>query len=194
MIIRNNPDVRDTVKTDADTSIEMGYIAHFKVNADKAVAGSNEGILAATALTTEAQVITENITNPGVPRNISIVGNVAGITGNVTIKGTNYRGESVTEILALNGITVVEGTKAFKTVIEIDLPIQTAAENTVSVGFGEKLGLPYKLTHNTLIFAFLDNVKESSVTVTMNSTALESNTLKLNSALDGKVVDAYFIV
>lgn len=173
----------------------QGFIAHIQIDADNAVAASNTGILAATALTTEAQVIAENITNPAIPRNISVVGNVLGITGDVVIKGTNYNNESITETLVLNGTTVVQGTKAFKTVTEIDLPIQSAEGNTVSVGFGEKLGLPYKLTNNTLLFAFLDNVKEATApTITMSSTILESNTLKLNSTLSGKTVDAYLIV
>jgi hypothetical protein len=195
LIISNNPNVRDTIKTDADTSIKMGYIAHFQVSADDAVAENSVGILAATELTTEAQTIATGIINPTISRNLIIVGNVEGITGDVTIKGTNCNGEIITETLALNGSTVVEGEKAFKTVTEIDLPVQTAAGNTVSVGFGEKLGIPYKLAHNTILFAFLDNVKEATdPTLTISSAILENNTIKLNSALSSKIVDIYFIV
>lgn len=175
--------------------VMQAFLAHFQVSATNAIATSNTAILEATALTTEAQTVTKNIINPGTPRNISVVGNVAGINGDVTIKGTNYNGEIITETLALNGATVVEGAKAFKTVTEIDLPIETASGNTVSVGFGEKLGLPYKLTHNTLLFAYLDNTKEATAPIiTISSTALENNTIKLNSALNGKVIDAYLIV
>lgn len=151
--------------------------------------------MAATALTTSAQVITTNITDPATPRNLKIVGNAAGIAGNVVIKGTNYNGEAITETLALNGTTVVEGAKAFKTETEIDLPIQTAVGNTVSVGIGEKLGLPYKLSHNTVLVAYLDNAKEGTApTVTTSATALENNTIDLNSALSSKVVDIYLMV
>lgn len=175
--------------------VDRAFLAHFQVSPSNAVAGSNTAVLAATALTALAQVINTNITNPPVPRNIKIVGNVPGIVGNVTIKGTNYNGDSITEIIALNGVTAVEGTKAFKTVTEIDLPIQTAAGNTVSVGYGEKLGLPYKLAHNTVLDAYLDNIKETvAPTVTTSATALESNTLDLNSALNSKVIDIYLIV
>lgn len=195
MIIGNNHNTRDTIKTDANMSIDMGYVAHFQVSAENAVAGNSLGILAATALTKEAQSITENITNPPIPRNISIVGNVIGITGDVIINGTNYKDEAISETLALNGTIVVEGAKAFKAVTEIELPVQVAEGNTVSVGFGEKLGIPYKLSHNTVLFAFIDNVKEATApTLAISSAALERNTIKLNSALSEKSVDAYFIV
>ena len=195
MIIGQNPKVRDSIKNDVGMTMDRGLIAHFQVSAVNAVAGSNTSVLLATALTAATQAITSGITNSGVPRSIRIVGNVAGIIGDVTIKGTNYKGESITETLTLNGITVVEGAKAFKTVTEIDLPIQTAVGNTVSVGFGEKLGLPYKLFHNTVLFAFLDNIREATAaTVTTSSTSLELNTIDLNSALAGKVVDAYIVV
>ena len=175
--------------------VKQGFIAHLQVSVTKAIAASNIAILAATTLITTVNIVTGGITNPATPRNIKIVGNAAGIVGNVTVKGTNYNGESITETIALNGITAVEGAKAFKTVTEIDLPIKTnASGDTVSVGFGEKLGLPYKLPHNTVLFAHLDNVKEATApTVTTSATALESNTIKLSSALSGKIIDVYLI-
>ncbi len=176
--------------------IIQGFIAHLLVSEAYAVAASNISILAATGLTTEAQSIKEGITNPGIPRNIKIVGNASGIAGNVVIKGTNYNGNSITETIVLNGTTEVEGVKAFKTVTEIDLPIQTnVSGDAVSVGFGEKLGIPYKLSHNTVLAAYLDNAKEAtSPTVITSAITLENNTIKLNSALNGKNVDVYLIV
>lgn len=185
------------IQTNANgISVDRAFLAHFQVIATDAVAGNSSAVLAATSLTAALQTIIANITNPAVPRNIEIIGNAAGIVGNVIIKGTNYNGDAITETIALNGTTVVEGTKAFKTVTEIDLPIQThAGTDTVSVGFGEKLGLPYMLAHNTVLATYLDNVKEATApTVATNATALESNTIDLNSALSGKIVDAYIIV
>lgn len=189
--------IGQTLNTDATkVSVIEAFLAHFQASAANAVAGSNTAILAATALTAATQVITTNITNPAVPRNIKVAGNAAGIAGNVVIKGTNYAGDSINETIALNGVTAVEGNKAFKTITEIDLPVKTnASGDAVSIGFGEKLGLPYKLVRNTVLTAYLDNVKESTdPTVTIDSAVLENNTIKLNSALAGKVVDIYLIV
>lgn len=177
-------------------NVDRGFIAHFQVSAENALVASNNGILAATALTAQTQQITENITNPAVPRNIKIVGNAIGITGDVVVTGTNYAKETITETIALNGTAEVEGAKAFKTVTQIDLPVEVhAGTDTVSVGFGDKLGLPYKLTHNTILFAFFDNVKEGTdPTITVDPTNIENNTVNLNSALGAKVVDVYLMV
>ncbi len=114
----------------------------------------------------------------------------------MVIHGTNYNNEVITETIALNGNVAVNGAKAFKTVTQIDLPIQThAGTDTVSVGFGDSLGLPFKLTHNTVLKTFLNNVLEATApTVTVSPTAFETNTVDLNSALDGHVVDIYLIV
>lgn len=177
-------------------ALDRSFISHFQVSAADAVALSADGILSATALTASTQAITENISNPAIPRNISIVGNAAGITGDVVITGTNFADEVITETIALNATTTVEGNKAFKTVTQIDLPVETnAGTDTVSVGFGDKLGLPYLLEHDTVLKAYLDNAKEGTApTVATSTTAIESNTIKLNSALDGTIVDAYLIV
>jgi hypothetical protein len=184
------------VKTDVKgLGVRQGFTAHVQINPENAVAGNNTGVLAATPLTASEQAIITNITNPTVPRNVTIIGNAVGIAGNVVVKGTNYNGDQITETLALNGTTTVAGNKAFKTITEIDLPVQTAAGNTVSVGVGEKLGLPYKLDHNTILATYFDNVKEAiAPTVTTSSTTLELNTIDLNSALNGKVVDVYLFV
>ena len=64
----------------------------------------------------------------------------------------------------------------------------------VSVGFNDILGLPYLLAHNTVLAAALNNVRETNApTVTVSATTLESNTVKLHSALAGQVVDVYLI-
>lgn len=67
--------------------------------------------------------------------------------------------------------------------------------DTISIGWGDKLGIPFKLAHNTVQAAYLDNTIEgTAATVTVSTSALESNTIDLNSSLDGKVVDIYLMV
>lgn len=175
---------------------DRGFLAHFQVAAADAAAASATAILAATALTDAAQAITADITDPAVPRSVTVKGNASGITGDVVITGTNAAGEEITETIALNGSTAVEGNKAFATITQVDLPAEThAGTDTVSIGTGTKLGLPWLLSHNTVLAAYLDNAKEGTApTVTVSATAIESNTIKLNSALAAKVVDAYLIV
>ena len=67
----------------------------------------------------------------------------------------------------------------------------------ISVGWGDKLGLPYKLARSTIITGqtALNNVVEATEpTVAVSATAVESNTLDLSSALDGHAVDTYLLV
>lgn len=175
---------------------DRSFLAHFQVPAADAVAASDTGVHAAIALTAATQAITTAITNPAVPRSIKVKGNAAGIVGNVVITGTNYAGGAITETIALNGNLAVEGAKAFKTVTQIDLPVEThVGTDTVSVGWGDKLGLPYLLAHDTVLAAYLNNVKEAvAPTVAVSATAIESNTIDLNSALAGTVVDVYLVV
>lgn len=177
-------------------SLGRAFLAHFAVVADDAVAQDLVSVLAATAQTDAAQDITENIANPAVPRNLRVKGNAADNAGDVVITGTNYADEEISETFALNGTDAVEGNKAFKTITQITLPAEThAGTDTVSVGVGNKLGLPYKRPHNTVLKAYRNNVLEGTApTVAFSSTAIESNTVLLNSALNGTDVDVYLMV
>lgn len=298
--------------TDAGTKIDRAYLAHLEVPAAKAPAASSTGVLAATNLGADAQTITTGITNPAVPRNLRIVGNVDGITGKVKITGTNFAGKVITEEIQANGTTAKDGNLAFKTVTKIELPVQnhtpaaqtetievtkapendgditvtvtavalgddspvsvtvsleaavhndvtktataivtelneddavsaaftasneagvitltanepaanddtlaiavTAGEtgmtvgdstngtpgvpyDKISVGWGDKLGLPYFLTHNTVLAAYLGGIKEANApSVSVDADDLENNTIDLYSDLNGTAVDIYFVV
>ncbi|MGE4272066.1 MAG: hypothetical protein AB7E31_04250 [Desulfitobacterium sp.] len=183
------------IKTDSGVLCDRGFIAHLNVRAADAVAASDTGVHAAIPLTEEEQDIITAITNPAVPRALRIKGNQAGVAGNVVITGTNYAGEIITETIVANGATAVEGDKAFKTVTKITVPVLVGAGDSLSIGWNDKLGLPFKLVHNTVLFAYHDNAKEATApTVTVSATAIESNTIDLNTALNGKAVDAYLIV
>lgn len=191
-----NQKMGQKLESDAGVSVDRGFIAHFQVPPGDAVAQDLISILAATALTAEAQVITEGLSNPAVPRNLRVKGNAAGIIGDVVITGTNYANEVITETIALDGSNAVEGTKAFKTITQVELPAETnVGTDTVSIGVGNRLGLPYKLAHNTILAAYRDNTKEvTAPTVAVSTSAVESNTILLNSALNGTVIDVYLIV
>lgn len=172
---------------------DRGFIA--RVTYTEPAAKNITGILAATELEEEEQTITEGITDPDVPRNVRIKGS-ADVTGDVVINGTNINDDAISETLALNGTTEVEGNLAFKTITSIELPVQ-ATENTdtVQVGTANKLGLPYKLSLNTVLKAYRNSGLEASApTVTVDADDLEKNTIELSSALNGTNVDVIIIV
>lgn len=185
------------IQSDVDgEAVDRCFVAHFQVAEGDAPAPDNDGVHEAVDLGAEAQDVNSGITNPAVPRSLVVKGNASGIAGDVVITGTNYAEEEITETIALSGADAVAGSKAFKTVTNINLPAKSNdTGDSVSVGLGAKLGLPYLLSHDVVISAHLDNVREGTApTVVVSSSAIESNTISLNSALDGSVVDAYLMV
>ncbi|MGX7745689.1 hypothetical protein [Rhodopseudomonas parapalustris] len=164
-------------------------------------ASSTTGVHAAITSTASQQVVTTGISNPDVPRNITATagGTATDIKAiQVIVEGTNYNDEVITETLpafTVDTAGTVQGNKAFKTVTKITLPPHDGTGATTAIGFGEKLGLPYKLPHNTVQMACLNNVREGTApTVTTSATAIESNTVDLNSNLNGNQVDIYLYV
>lgn len=181
--------------------ISRSFLAHFQVSATNATVASTTGIHAAVTSTASPSIVTTGITNPSIPRNITATagGTATDIKAiQVVIEGTNYNDEVITETLpafTVDTAGTVTGSKAFKTVTKITIPAHDGTGATTAIGFGEKLGLPFKLPHNTVQAAYFDSVKETTAaTVTTSLTALEGNTIDLNSTLNSKVIDVYLFV
>jgi hypothetical protein len=152
-------------------------------------------IHAAIALTDAEQQISTGITNPDVPRTVTVKGNAAGITGNVVINGTNVKGDVITDTIALNGATEVEGIKAFQTVTRIDLPVEVhAGTDTVSVGRAKKLGLPHIVDNAALLLVKNFDGSTDSGTLAVDADEVEKNLFALNGTPNGaKLVDLYYL-
>ncbi len=197
-----NPSMGQKLQTDvAGENVARAYTAHLQWSATEAAAADTDAVHAAVTDTGAEVDVTTAITNPPAARNITAT--AGGTAGDikaiqVIIEGTNIADEVITETLPAFTVDTagsVVGSKAFKTVTSITIPAHDGTGATTAIGFGDKLGLPYELSHNTVLFAFLNNTKEGTApTVAVSATALESNTIDLNSALDGHVVDAYLFV
>lgn len=160
------------------------------------ILGATNTILADTAMADgEETEIEAFAAQPDCPRNLTVTGNDANVSGDVIIEGTNAVGGPITETIALNGSATVVGNKAFATVTLITLPAyDTANTERVRVGVGSKLGLPMALDRNTVLAAFRNGARETTApTVAVSESAVESNTVTLNSALNGTdvVIDYY---
>jgi hypothetical protein len=162
------------------------------------IAAATTTLLAATASSAGLnQAVT---TQPDVARNITATttgtgGNVLAVQ--VVVTGTDLSGAVITETLpafSAGSLTTVTGSKAFATVTNITVPA-TGASTNVAIGTGSKLGLHHRLPHNSVVFAFLSNVREGTApTVATDATNLSGNTATLNSALNGTIVDIYYRV
>jgi hypothetical protein len=144
--------------------------------------------------------LTSGITSPAVPRNITATaggtaGDIKAIS--VIVNGTSVTGATITETLppfTVNTAGTVVGNKAFATVTSVEIPAHDGTGATTSIGTGAKLGLGYALSRNTVLRAFHNGVLEGTApTVAVSSTAVESNTVQLNTALNASavIVDFY---
>ena len=169
-----------------------------KWSATEAATASTTAVHAAITLTTAVQIITTVITNPPATRNTTLTVSLAGgsLSGNVIVAGTNIFGEVITETVAVTTATTYIGTIAFKTVTSITVPARTTSGDTISVGFGDKLGLSFYLNYkDQLIQCSLNDVIESTRgTVVADADEIEKNTLDLSSPLNGTIVNAYVII
>lgn len=97
---------------------------------------------AAIAGTGAEQEIIAAITNPDVPRNVSITAtNVTPPSGDVTIDGIDSKGNIISEDITINPGNTVYSNNAFSTVTKITIPATIIAADNIEVGIGSKLGL-----------------------------------------------------
>jgi hypothetical protein len=157
--------------------------------------GSTTAVHAAVTDTGAQQVVTTGITNPDVPRNVTATagGTAADVKAiQVIVAGTDMEGNAISETLpafTVNTTGTVVGNKAFKTVTSITIPAHDGTGATTAIGTGAKLGLPERLSRNSVTAAYLNNVKEATApTVAVDATNISGNTMTLDSALDGSAV------
>lgn len=171
-------------------------------SAAEAVAASTTAVHAAAACSSTAdQTVTTSITAPPCARNITATtsGTNTDVKAvQVIVTGTDIDGNVITETLpafTVNTNETQSGSKAFKTVTSYVVPLMDGTGCSVSIGFGDKLGLPYKFARNPVLRTFLGATLEgTAATVAVSSSALESNTIDLNSALDGTAVTVEMLI
>lgn len=118
--------------------------------------------------------------------------------GTIVVVGKDLAGATITETITPNAGATVAGAKAFAEITSVTGAGWVIGEgnDTITVGFGALIGLPDKLTDTAQVLcASLNNAKQATApTVKVSATALESNTVDLDSALDGTPVKIYYIV
>lgn len=153
---------------------------------------------AASVSNTATTTFTTGITNPDVPRNLSVTiangtaNNVA--AGNITVTGTNVEGKVITEDFAITDNTpaTVVGNKAFKTVTSVLVPQQDGTGGTVAVNTGSKLGINMRNLATSVIKVLtrsatgVEALEDASASA-LSSTLVESNTVTTTTTMDGAV-------
>ena len=196
-----NPALGQEIQNDVSGGeVDRAFLAHLVWTALQAVAADADGILAEQTPGVAELVVSTGFGTLPCPRNLTVTGTGTAAdvpADSVVIEGTNINDEAITEsfLFTVNDNTAIVGAKAFKTVTKVTFPAGDGADWQATVGWGDKLGLPYMLSHNTILAAYLNNTLEGTApTVVVDDDEIEKNTIDLHSALNGTVVDAYVIV
>lgn len=182
--------------TDAYTKpAELVRIGRQTLSATEAATLDADGLLAAEALPAAAANYTTFENDMPYCRNVTAVCSDTQ-TGNMTITGTDIDDNVITETVTLTSTSAVSSTKMFKTVSIIGLPIKVGSE-TINVGWGDKIGIPFKLSataaNRPIVEATLNGVIETTApTLTADASDLSKNCIDLNSSLDGSEVCIYY--
>lgn len=198
----NNPLAASAVQAYGSRTVNrLTPVEHVWSAAEAAAASATAVHAAAVCSATVDQTITTAITAPPCARNITATtsGTNTDVKAvQVIVNGTDIDGNVITETLPAFTVDTNEtqaGSKAFATVTSYVVPAMDGTGCSVSIGFGDKLGLPYKFARNPVLRTFLGATLEgTAATVAVSSSALESNTIDLNSALNGTAVTAEMLV
>lgn len=182
-------------KIAALTIADFGYDAGLKLFSSAAPAlGATDAVHAAISLPeTGTTEVVDNISNPDVPRILTVTGNQSGPIADIVIVGTNADDEEITETITMDNANTVSGTKAFKTVTSITVGAQAGSGDTVTVGTGAALGIGQVVTVGLPVYASVDGNKETTDPTITTSTTMEENLIEFNSSLSGVPVLCYFI-
>ncbi len=148
-----------------------------------------------------ATVVTSGLTDPDLPRNISIT--PGGTTGDVeacviTVTGTNFLGNSMTERFGFsaNASTAVTGVLAFKTVDQLDFPADCESGGfaaTWYIGVGEKLGVKRCAdSAGHFLFSTLNGAKEATAPTLAVGSSVQGNTVDFNGTMDASADFEFF--
>ncbi len=170
------------------------------VNIHNPALGSGVAVLTSGAASSVAPTtFTSFLAQPDFPRNIVITPgasfgqNVVGV-----VNGTDIFGHAISENFTFTSgqAGATTGSKAFRTVTNIAMPLAASTGALVSVALGTKLGL-HRCADDAgkYVFSEYGGVFEvTRGTMAINASNIESNTFVSNSALDGAHdVDVYFV-
>lgn len=176
------------------------YTFGYTETSKKVASASTTAVLAATAGATSIVTTTLGITNPDVPRNLTVTagGTTAQILDSlITINGYNIEGKPISETFrfAAAGTGTVTGVKAFKTVTSVVIGQQGGSAATFSVGTGNKLGINHRLfNQNTTVKVYTQSAAygaytlQNAPTVVSNEGPIENNTVTPATTPNGSLI------
>lgn len=186
-----NTDVKMPVATEDGSALDglsWGILAHYQ-SAPAAVSGS--AIISAYALSGSAMAVAGSaIHQPDVARALSVVGSGSAVSGSAVITGKDVSWNDISETLAMNGVSTVQGTKAFRRVDGVMTPAGSGL--TFSVGVTKKIGLPFSTSASALCLAHLFDGATDAGALSLDDSDVALNTYTPAGTLDGVKLMDYF--
>jgi hypothetical protein len=165
---------------------------------------SATAVMAATSAATSIVTVTSGLTDPDVPRNLTVTpgGTTADVRDSVVrVNGTNIEGKPIYEDFRFASATssATTGSEAFRTVTSVVIGQQGSANVTFSVGTGNKLGINHRLfNQNTTVKVYTSTAAygaltlQAAPTVVSNEGSLEFNTVTPATVPNGSLIYSIF--
>jgi len=127
---------------------------------------------------------------PDIPRNITVTvtaGATADTLGTITISGTNYDDDEISEVITPVAGSAVAGAKAFKTITTVVgagwiIDAVEGTNDTIKVGIGNELGLPLMLDSAVdIMMGVLGTTITATNPTVSNPASLEGTTIDMSS-------------
>ena len=148
-------------------------------------AANTDGIHAAIIGNGVTQNITTSITHPDESRNVTItISNNSSPSGNVVITGL-VRGVSTNETIAIVAGSTVQGNQPYDIITNIQIPAGVSGSDTVSIGFGDKIGLTNEISAVNKVYKVVINA------IDVTSTYVTSKVNATYSTIDFSTIGAY---
>ncbi len=150
---------------------DMPHMADVQWSAAQAATADDDYCKAVTLLTGVAQKDVAMVKTLPCPRNIVVTGSQSGQNNVVTVYGTNYLDEAISEAFTLNAGSAVVGNYAFKTTTKVDLPAwdNAAAYQQESITFTAACS-----SNATVTLKVEDTVLTGAAAVTLSLSATTS--------------------
>lgn len=188
-----------------DVKLPNQRVLEYQLVTDPAAAGTTNILSAhAGATSTAAVTVSTFVAQPDVPRNLVITPGVVNAdvgACTITVNGTNYVGQTISETFAFlaDATAATTGAKAFKTVTSVVFPLNcetTPFGATWNIGWGEKIGLKRCMdAAGHYAFSTVAGVYETTRgTIVADADEVEKNTIDFNGTMDGSAdFEVFFI-
>lgn len=172
------------IKTDAGNfAVDRSFLAHYHL---KPAAEDADGI-AALKLGATVQTIKTGFGDIPEPRNVTVTPSAAAVTGTtVKVYGTDFNGDAIDESFTTGGTSAKVGAKAFASVTQVDLPIQSSTpakqKATVSVTQGAQGA-------GTTVFTFVSAATGEAFDISVEFAATDDTTTEAAAVLAAALND-----